>query len=72
MSLGKQAKILSKAQADAVLGYLAKTRYPDWNRVIFLLSAFQAARFQKVGLKPQTAARPPVPVWHSGCQSVVR
>ena len=38
MSLGKQAKTLSRGQTDAVLGYLAKTRYPDRNRVIFLLS----------------------------------
>ena len=58
MSLGKQANILSKAQADAVLGYLAKTRYPDRNRVIFLLSAFPAARFQKVGLKPRQDKNP--------------
>jgi hypothetical protein len=33
MSLGKQAKTLSKG---AVLGYLAKTRWPTRNRVIFL------------------------------------
>jgi integrase/recombinase XerD len=38
MGLGKQAKTLSKAQTDAVLGYLAKTRWPTRNRVIFLLS----------------------------------
>jgi integrase/recombinase XerD len=39
MSLGKQAKILSKGQVEAVLGYLAKTRRAERNRLIFLLSA---------------------------------
>ena len=39
MGLGKQAKTLSKGQVEAVLGYLAKTRWPTRNRVIFLLSA---------------------------------
>jgi hypothetical protein len=38
MSLGKQAKTLSKGQVEAVLGYLAKTRNPARNRLIFLLS----------------------------------
>ena len=38
MSLGKQAKTLTKGQVEAVLGYLAKTRHPVRNRVIFLLS----------------------------------
>ena len=38
MGLGKQAKTLTKGQVDAVLGYLAKTRWPTRNRVIFLLS----------------------------------
>ena len=33
MSLGKQAKTLSKGQIDAVLGYLTKTRHPIRNRV---------------------------------------
>jgi integrase/recombinase XerD len=37
--LGKQAKILKPGQVEAVLGYLAKTRHPLRNRVIFLLSA---------------------------------
>jgi hypothetical protein len=31
MGLGKQAKTLSKGQVDAVLGYLAKTRWPTRN-----------------------------------------
>ena len=38
MGLGKQAKTLTKGQIEAVLGYIAKTRYPERNRVIFLLS----------------------------------
>ncbi len=39
MSLGKQAKTLSKGQVEAALGYLTKTRHPERNRVIFLLSS---------------------------------
>jgi hypothetical protein len=39
MGLAKQAKTLSKGQVEAVLGYLAKTRWPTRNRLIFLLSA---------------------------------
>ena len=50
MSLGKQAKTLSKGQVEAVLGYLAKTRHPVRNRLIFLLSA-------KAGLRAKEIAR---------------
>ena len=50
MSLGKQAKTLSKGQVEAVLGYLAKTRNPVRNRLIFLLSA-------KAGLRAKEIAR---------------
>jgi integrase/recombinase XerD len=50
MSLGKQAKTLSKGQVEAVLGYLAKTRHPARNRLIFLLSA-------KAGLRAKEIAR---------------
>ena len=49
MSLGKQAKTLSKGQIEAVLGYLAKTRHALRNRVIFLLSV-------KVGLRAKEIA----------------
>jgi putative transposase len=35
---GKQAKIVSPTQERAILGYLATTRYPARDRVIFLLS----------------------------------
>jgi integrase len=50
MSLGKQAKTLSRGQIEAVLGYLAKTRHAAHNRVIFLLSA-------KAGLRAKEIAR---------------
>jgi len=50
VSLGKQAKTLSKGQVEAVLGYLAKTRWPTRNRLIFLLSA-------KAGLRAKEIAR---------------
>jgi integrase len=50
MGLGKQAKTLSKGQVEAVLGYLAKTRNPARNRLIFLLSA-------KAGLRAKEIAR---------------
>lgn len=38
MALGKQAKPLTKYQIDAVVSYLANTRHPTRNRLIFLLS----------------------------------
>src|SRR6202051_5105377 len=50
MGLGKQAKTLSTGQLDAVLGYLAKTRWPTRNRLIFLLSV-------KAGLRAKEIAR---------------
>jgi integrase len=50
MALGKQAKTLSKGQVEAVLGYLAKTRNPTRNKLIFLLSA-------KAGLRAKEIAR---------------
>jgi len=50
MPLGKQAKTLTKAQCDAVLGYLANTRHPTRNRAIFLLSV-------KAGLRAKEIAR---------------
>ena len=48
MALGRQAKILSKAQQEAVLGYLASTRYPVRNRVIFLLSVRAGLRAKEI------------------------
>jgi len=48
MGLGKQAKTLSKGQVDAVLGYLATTRWPTRNRVIFLLSVKAGLRAKEI------------------------
>ena len=48
MSLGKQAKTLTKPQIDAVLGYLTKTRYPIRDRVIFLLSVKAGLRAKEI------------------------
>ena len=48
MALGKQAKILTKPQADAVLSYLASTRYPLRDRVIFLLSMKAGLRAKEI------------------------
>ena len=48
MSLGKQANTLTKPQIDAVLGYLAKTRYPVRDRVIFLLSVKAGLRAKEI------------------------
>jgi integrase len=39
MSLNKQAKVLTKAQQEAVLAYLGTTRNAARNKVIFLLSS---------------------------------
>lgn len=48
MSLGKQAKILSKGQIEAVLSYLATTRHPQRDRVIFLLSLKAGLRAKEI------------------------
>lgn len=48
MALGKQAKTLSKAQVEAVLGYLNSTRHPLRNRVIFLLSVKAGLRAKEI------------------------
>jgi integrase len=48
MALGKQAKVLSTAQIDGVLGYIAKTRHPVRNRVIFLLPAKAGLRAKEI------------------------
>src|ERR1700712_490798 len=50
MGLTKQAKTLTKGQVEAVLGYLATTRWPTRNRLIFLLSV-------KAGLRAKEIAR---------------
>jgi integrase/recombinase XerD len=48
MSLTKQAKILSKAQIEAVLNHIGSTRYPNRNRVIFLLSVKAGLRAKEI------------------------
>jgi integrase/recombinase XerD len=48
MSLGKQAKILSKNQSDAVLNLINSTRDPERNRVIFLLSIKAGLRAKEI------------------------
>ena len=48
MGLGKQAKTLSRGQVEAVLGYLANTRWPTRNRVIFLLSTKAGLRAKEI------------------------
>lgn len=48
MGLAKQAKILTKAQIDAVYGYLRLTRYPERNRVILLLSVKAGLRAKEI------------------------
>src|SRR5215471_5454243 len=49
MMQGKQAKIVSPIQERAILGYLATTRYPARDRVMFLLS-------MKAGLRAKEMA----------------
>ena len=48
MPLGKQAKILTKAQVEAVLGYIDRKRNRDRNRVIFLLSIRAGLRAKEI------------------------
>lgn len=48
MSLGKQAKTLTKGQAEAILGFLAKTRYPVRNKVVFFLSLKAGLRAKEI------------------------
>ncbi|QDM19165.1 site-specific integrase [Tardiphaga sp. vice352] len=48
MSLGKQAKTLSRGQAEAIFRYLMKTRYPIRNQAIFLLSLKAGLRAKEV------------------------
>jgi integrase/recombinase XerD len=45
---GKQAKTLSRDQTEAISGYLAETRYPIRNRVIFLLSLKAGLRAKEI------------------------
>ena len=48
MALAKQAKILSKAQQDAVLSSLGPTSYPLRDRLVFLLSVRAGLRAKEI------------------------
>ncbi len=48
MSLGKQAKVLTKQQQNAVLSYLETTRYSKRNKVIFLFSVRAGLRAKEI------------------------
>src|SRR5688572_26039018 len=48
MSLPRQAKVLSKAQSDAVLAFLGRTRQADRNKLIFLLSTRAGLRAKEI------------------------
>jgi integrase/recombinase XerD len=48
MGLGKQAKTLTKGQVEAMLAYLSTTRYPERNRLIFLVSAKAGLRAKEI------------------------
>jgi integrase len=48
VALGKQAKTITRAQAEAVLAYLAKTRQPSRNSLIFLLSFRAGLRAKEI------------------------
>src|SRR6478609_3138188 len=48
MSLGKQAKTLSKPQVGLAMSLIARTRYPERNRVILLLSIRAGLRAKEI------------------------
>jgi integrase len=48
MPLGKQAKVLSKAQVDRVLRHVGATRHPVRNRAIILLSVKAGLRAKEI------------------------
>jgi integrase len=48
MSLGKQAKTLTKGQVEAMCALVAKSRYPIRNRVILLLSVRAGFRAKEI------------------------
>lgn len=48
MALSKQAKVLTKAQIEAVYNYLGSTRYPVRDRAIFLLSVRAGLRAKEI------------------------
>jgi integrase len=50
MAMGKQAKVLTKQQQNAVLSYLTTTRNAIRNKVIFLLSVKAGLRAKEIAL----------------------
>ncbi len=54
---GKQAKMLSLTQERAILGYLATTRYPHRDRVMFLLSIKAGLRAKEMAHSSWVATR---------------
>jgi integrase/recombinase XerD len=48
MALGKQAKVLTKQQADGLYLSLELTREPERNRLIFLLSVKAGLRAKEI------------------------
>jgi integrase len=48
MSLGRQAKVLNRAQVHGLLGHLEHTRYPLRNRMIALLSLRAGLRAKEI------------------------
>lgn len=48
MGIGKQAKILNNKQQAMVLAYLENTRYPQRNKIIFLLSFKAGLRAKEI------------------------
>ena len=48
MPLGKQAKVLTKSQVDALLAYVSTKRHPIRNRVILLLSFRAGLRAKEI------------------------
>ena len=48
MALGKQAKIISKTQQEAVLRFLETTRHVRRNKVVFLLSVRAGLRAKEI------------------------
>ena len=48
MPLGKQAKTLTRAQVEAILGYVNTTRYKHRNRAIVLLSVRAGMRAKEI------------------------
>jgi integrase/recombinase XerD len=65
VSLGKQAKPLTKGQIDAVVSYLAKTRHPIRDRLIFLFSIRAGLRAREIApTSRQVQKGPPAEIFY--------